>query len=58
MPHGKPWYDGLVGGSSSLISDYFEETSYGTIDLAGGTVMAWVDMPHNRSYYGAPANAT
>ena len=57
VPHPKSWYDGLVGGSSSLISDYFEETSYGTIDLAGGTVMAWVDMPHNRSYYGAPANA-
>ena len=57
VPHPKSWYDGLVGGSSSLISDYFEETSYGTIDLAGGTVMAWVDMPHNRSFYGAPANA-
>ena len=52
VPHAKSWYEGLVGSANSLVSDYFEETSYGAVDLAGGKVMDWVDLPHNRAYYG------
>jgi M6 family metalloprotease-like protein len=57
VPHPKSWYDGLLGGASNLMSDYWEETSYGAIDLAGGTVVAWVDMPHTRASYGPAASA-
>ena len=57
VPHAKAWYEGLVGSADSLVSDYFEETSYGAVDLAGGKVMDWVDLPHDRAYYGPAASA-
>lgn len=57
VPHAMSWYEGLVGGETSFISDYFEETSYGSIDLAGTTVMSWVDLPRTRASYGPPASA-
>lgn len=51
-------YDTLfntVGGHATIaptgsVKDYYAEASYGTMDLAS-TVVAWVTLPQNESYY-------
>ncbi len=53
-PHEKPWFETLMGGSYPGMDHYWQETSYGNLDLAGSTVVGWYDLPHPRSHYVPP----
>ena len=56
-PHDKPWFETLMGGSYPGEDHYWQDTSYGTINLAGSTVMGWYNLPQPRSYYLSNGNA-
>lgn len=51
-PHSKTWFDTLMlGGSSPGMEHYWQELSYGQINLAGSLVVGWYNLPQPRSYY-------
>lgn len=51
-PHPKTWFDTLMlGGSSPGMEHYWQELSYGQINLTGSLVVGWYNLPQPRSYY-------
>ena len=51
-PAAKAHYERYVLGTAfPSVNDYWKEVSAGQIDLTGGAVFGWYDLPQPRSYY-------
>jgi len=50
-PHEMPWFDTLMGSTYPGLGHYWQENSYGTMDLNGSKQVGWYNMPHEKSYY-------
>lgn len=47
----RSYYAGLVGNSWPGLGNYYNEASYGLIDLTSNGVVGWLTLPHGYSYY-------
>ncbi len=50
-PHPKEYYEGLMGSEYPGMDHYWRECSYGSLNLAGSTVVGWYNLPQPVSYY-------
>ena len=50
-PHPVSWFQTLMGTAHPGLDHYWQELSYGQIDLTGTAVAGWYDLPQPRSYY-------
>jgi len=51
-PHPTTWFDTLMlGGSYPGMEHYWQELSYGQINLTGSFVVGWYNLPQPRTYY-------
>lgn len=51
------WYTGLMGDTAGSLNHYFQDVSYGQINLNGSAVgSAWRTLPNPMSYYGNGTN--
>ncbi|MCZ7624916.1 MAG: hypothetical protein M5R38_02915 [Candidatus Methylomirabilis sp.] len=51
-PHPKTWFETLMlGGTYPGMEHYWQELSYGQINLGGSLVVGWYNLPQPRSYY-------
>jgi hypothetical protein len=50
-PRPKSYFHGLMGSASPGLDHYWNEVSYGRIDLTGSVVAGWYNLPRPRSYY-------
>lgn len=51
-PRERSWFDGLMLGQDyPAMNHYWQELSFGQINLAGSQVAGWHNLPRQRSYY-------
>jgi hypothetical protein len=50
-PHPVSWFETLMGTAYPGLDHYWQELSYGQVDLTGTTVAGWYDLPRPRSHY-------
>jgi len=51
VPHSIQWYEAVTGASYPGIDDFWQEVSFGRIDLSGSRVVGWYELPEPRSAY-------
>jgi M6 family metalloprotease-like protein len=50
-PHGRAWFEDLMGGTKPGLNHYWREVSYDNINLTGSAVAGWYNLPHPKSHY-------
>jgi FG-GAP-like repeat len=50
-PHEPSYYSGMIGTAAPGLNHYWQEVSYGNINLDGSVVYGWYNLPQPRSYY-------
>ena len=50
-PHPVSHYERMMGSSYPGLGHYWNEVSYGNINLAGSVVVGWYNLPRPQSYY-------
>jgi M6 family metalloprotease-like protein len=51
VPHPKSYYENLLISGDPGINPYYQETSYGAMNLNGSAVVDWITLPKNSSDY-------
>jgi immune inhibitor A len=55
--HNYSYFNNLVNGATNSLKDYFDEVSYGQLNVVG-TIGPVVTLPHNMAYYSNPETWT
>ncbi|HET8898334.1 MAG TPA: hypothetical protein VFN09_06145 [Rhodanobacteraceae bacterium] len=50
-PKSKAYFSAMYGTAAGELGDYWQQVSYGKINIAGSTAYGWASLPHPRSYY-------
>lgn len=50
-PREKPHFETLMGSTKPGLDNYWRETTYGKLNLAGSGVFGWYNLPNPESYY-------
>ena len=55
-PRPVSYFEGLMGSVAPGMDHYWQEVSYGNVNLGGSVVAGWYDLPRPRSYYVSASN--
>lgn len=50
-PHPKSYYENLMSNERPGMEHYFEDVSYGRLDLRPSEAFGWFELPHRQAYY-------